>query len=144
MKLRRENLVEGARAGGIAALAWAAAEPSLGRIFGTPYSDVRLLGRLVTRGRAWPVAGVALHLANGALFGAASRALGLRGVRRGVLAVEVENLALWPVTLVVDRIHPDRRDGTWPPLARSPRVGAYEIAGHALFGAVLGALTRPR
>jgi hypothetical protein len=128
----------------MAALAWAAAEAALGRIFGTSYSDVRLLGRFATRGRAWPVAGVTLHVANGALFGSAFHALGFRGVRRGVLAAEAENLALWPVMFVVDRIHPDRRDGIWPPLARNPRVLAYEIAAHALFGAVLGALTRSR
>jgi hypothetical protein len=59
-----------------------------------------------------------------------------------VLAAEVENLALWPVLLVVDRIHPDRRAGAWPRLATNRRVAAYELATHALFGAVLGALVR--
>ncbi len=42
--------------------------------------------------------------------------------------------------VVVDRIHPDRRSGAWPPLLRNGRVFAYEAATHALFGAVLGAL----
>jgi hypothetical protein len=41
---------------------------------------------------------------------------------------------------VVDRVHPDRRDGTWPPLLLNGRVFAYEAAMHALFGAVLGVL----
>jgi hypothetical protein len=41
---------------------------------------------------------------------------------------------------IVDRIHPDRRDGTWPPLVRSSRVAVQEVVGHAIFGAVLGAL----
>jgi hypothetical protein len=134
----------GAKEGAVAALAWAVAEPALGRVFGTSYSDVRLLGRFATRGRAWPFAGIALHVANGALFGSAFRTLGLRGVKQGIVAAEAENLALWPALLVADRVHPDRRDGTWPPLARSPRVAAYEVTAHALFGAVLGALTRPR
>ena len=134
--------MRGAAAGAIAAAAWAAGEPVLQRLVRTPYSDVRLLGRLVTRGRGWPAAGVALHVANGAVFGAAFERAGLRGVKAGVLAAEAENAALWPALALVDRFHPDRRDGTWPPLARSPRVAAYEFLAHALFGAVLGALVR--
>jgi hypothetical protein len=130
----------GARAGVIAAAGWAAAEPVLGRLLATPYSDVRLLGRAATRGRAWPIAGLALHVANGAVFGAVFERTGLRGVRRGVLAAEVENLVLWPGMLVVDRLHPDRRDGRWPRLATNPRVIAYEVAAHAIFGAILGRL----
>lgn len=132
----------GAVAGAVAAAAWAASEPLLKRVFGTPYSDVRLLGRTATRSRAWPAAGLAIHLANGAAFGAAFEKAGFAGVGAGVTAAEVENLVLWPAMAVVDRLHPDRRDGTWPPLLANRRVAAQEVAGHAVFGAVLGALTR--
>jgi hypothetical protein len=114
----------------------------LRRIFGTEFSDVRLLGRFATRGRAWPVAGLTIHLANGAAFGAAFGKAGLEGVKAGVAAAQIENLVLWPAMAVVDRIHPDRRDGTWPPLLANRRVAAQEVAAHALFGAVLGSLTR--
>jgi hypothetical protein len=136
--------LRGAAAGVVAAAAWAAAEPGLRRLGRLPYSDVRLLGRIVTRGRAWPAAGLTVHLANGAVFGAAFERLGLRGVRAGVVAAELENVVLWPTLALFDRIHPDRRDGNWPPLARNPRVAAYEIAVHALFGAILGALVERR
>lgn len=132
--------VRGAAAGAAAAAAWAASEPLLRRLSGTTYSNARLLGRFATRGRAWPVAGLALHVANGAAFGAGFERLGLRGVKAGIVAAEVENTLAWPAMVIVDRIHPDRRDGTWPPLARSPRVAAQEVVGHAIFGAVLGAL----
>lgn len=131
----------GAAAGVVAAAAWAVAEPGLRRLAGTPYSDVRLLGRVATRGRGWPAAGLAIHLGNGALFGATFARLGLRGVKAGVLAAEAENLVLWPGLLVVDRVHPDRREGNWPPLTLNPRVAAYAVAAHALFGFVLGRLT---
>jgi hypothetical protein len=134
--------VNGASAGLLAAAAWAASEPLLGRIVGTPFSDVRLLGGLVTRGRGWPAAGLALHLANGALFGSAFERLGWGGVRAGVGAAQVENLVLWPAFAVVDRVHPDRRSRAWPPLARNPRVLVYEVTTHAVFGVVLGALVR--
>jgi hypothetical protein len=128
----------------VAAAVWAGAEPALGRLFGTPYSDVRLLGRQATRSQWWPAAGIALHLLNGAIFGAAFERLGRGGVRDGVLAAEAENVALWPWMLVVDRIHPDRHSGRWPRLTTNRRVIAYEVATHALFGSVLGALVRRR
>jgi len=134
--------MRGAVAGVIAAAAWAASEPVLKRVFGTPYSDLRLLGRFATRGRAWPAAGLAIHLANGAAFGAAFEKAGFRSVKAGVAAAEIENVVLWPTMAVVDRIHPDRRNGVWPPLLTNPRIAAQEVAGHAIFGAVLGALTR--
>ncbi len=130
----------GVLAGVLAAGAWAAAEPLAGRLFRTPYSDVRLLGGAVTSGPLWRPAGLALHLANGAVFGAVFERAGGRGWRQGVLAAQVESVGLWPGMAVVDRLHPDRRSGAWPPLFLSPRVFAYEVATHALFGAVLGAL----
>jgi hypothetical protein len=131
--------VQGVRAGVLAAAVWAMSEPFLGRAFAIPYSDVRLLGRVITRGRRWPIAGLALHLANGAAFGAAFERLGLNGTREGIAAAEAENLLLWPAMILVDRFHPDRRDGLWPPLAGNWRVIAYEATTHALFGAVVGA-----
>jgi hypothetical protein len=137
-----ESRVRGAAAGVVAAAAWAASEPILGRLIRTPYSDVRLLGRAVTRGRAWPAVGIAIHLANGAVFGAVFERVGLRGAKAGIAAAELENLVLWPGFAVADRLHPDRRDGAWPPLLSSPRVAVYEIAAHALFGAVLGTLLK--
>ena len=135
-------MVRAAAAGAAAALAWAAAEPVLGRLFGVRYSDVRLLGATVTRGRAWPLAGLALHAANGAVFGSVFARAGLRGPAAGVAAAELENLALWPWMAAVDRFHPDRRSGAWPPLVLNGRVFAYEVATHAIFGLVLGALLR--
>ena len=130
----------GAFAGIVAAAAWAAAEPVLQRAFRTPYSDVRLLGAVVTRGPLWRPVGLALHLGNGAVFGALFERFGGRGWKDGVLAAQIESLGLWPGMAVVDRLHPDRRSGAWPPLFLNPRVFAYEVATHALFGAVLGAL----
>ena len=134
----------GALAGMVGTAAWAAAEPLACRLFGTPYGDVRLLGAALTRGPAWRPAGVALHLANGAVFGAAFARLGGRGVGPAMLAAQVENVALWPGMALVDRLHPDRRSGAWPPLLRNGRVFVQEVAVHAAFGLVLGLLTRRR
>ena len=123
-----------------AAAVWAAAEPLVRRVFRTPYSDVRLLGGAVTRGPLWWPVGLVIHLGNGAVFGAAFERAGARGWKHGVLAAQVESLGLWPGMALVDRMHPDRVSGAWPPLLRNGRVFAYEATVHAVFGAVLGAL----
>lgn len=136
--MRRE--VRGALAGAFAALVWGAAEPLLRRAAGTPYSDIRLLGRTLTGGPHWRAAGLALHAVNGAAFGWAFARIGGRGWKQGIAAAELETIALWPAMAVVDRVHPDRRDGTWPPLVTNGRAFALTVAGHALFGALLGAL----
>lgn len=134
----------GALAGMAAATAWAAAEPALQRVFGTPYSDVRLLGGAVTRGPLWRPIGFSAHLANGVAFGALFERLGGRGWKQGLLAAQVESAGLWPGMALVDRFHPDRKSGAWPRLLTNRRIFAYEVATHALFGVVLGALLRDR
>ena len=131
--------MRGAAAGAIAAAAWAAGEPALGRLVRTPTPMCdRSAG---SRNRAWPMAGAALHLVNGAAFGPAYELAGLRGVKAGITAAEAENLAFWPAFAVLDRVHPHRRDGSWPPLLRR-RIAPYEVIVHALFGSILGALVR--
>ena len=136
-------MLRGALAGMAAAAAWAAVEPLAARVFGPPagYSDLRLLGAVLTRdGPRWRAAGLGAHLLNGAVFGAAFARAGRRGPLQGLAAAQVENAVLWPAMAVVDRLHPDRRSGAWPPLVRNPRVFAYEAGVHAVFGIVLGAL----
>jgi hypothetical protein len=130
--------MRGIAAGIVGAAAWAAAEPALGRAFGIPwYSDRRLLGGLLGVG---PAGALAAHLANGAGFGAVFAGVGGGGPLTGALAAQAENAGLWPAMAIVDRVHPDRRSGAWPPLLRNGRVFAYEVAAHAVFGAVLGTL----
>jgi hypothetical protein len=43
---------------------------------------------------------------------------------------------------VVDRFHPDRRSGVWPPLLTNVRVFGLVVAAHAFFGVVLGLVLR--
>ena len=57
-------------AGAVAAAVWAAQMPLDKRVFGSRYDDVEILGKLVTRGSGWQAAGLAMHVANGAMFGA--------------------------------------------------------------------------
>jgi hypothetical protein len=130
----------GALAGAFAAFVWGAAEPLTRRAVGTSYSDIRLLGRALTDGPHWKSLGLAIHTANGAIFGALFARLGGHGWKQGVLAAELETIALWPAMAVVDRYHPDRRSGYWPRLVTNGPALALTAAGHAIFGLVLGAL----
>lgn len=134
-----------AAAGATAALVWAAAEPLDRVVFRCDYSDTALLGMAVSR-RYWRPVGLALHAANGAVFGLAfglvRRRTGARPVPLGVGMALVENTALWPLCVLVDRYHPARGEPSLPPLARNGRAFAQATWRHALFGAVLGLLAR--
>lgn len=116
--------MRGAAAGVVAAGVWAAQEPLDRRVFGVPYSDVELLSRL-TRTRF----GLAVHLANGAAFGALYERSPLTGPLGGLAAGMAEHVATWPMTrLLADDLWGNRRafwQATWR---------------HALFGLVLGSL----
>lgn len=132
----------GAAAGAVAAGVWSALEPLAARAMGTTYTDVRLLGRLAAP-RRWRAAGAAVHVANGAAFGAVFGLAGRGGLRDGLAWTGAETLATWPGMALMDRIHPDRRSGHWPdPLLTDRRVFAQEVVMHGVFGIVLGLLTR--
>ena len=129
-------------AGAMAATLWTAADPVLERTFRTPYADAKLLGPFITQGPLEPVANLVTHAADGFAFGYLFARFGGRGVKNGVAAALAENTLLWPTLAVFDRIHPKRRSGEWPPLVSNPRVFAQATTGHALFGVLLGLLSR--
>jgi hypothetical protein len=134
----------GAVAGAVAAGVWALQQPLDRRVFRVAYDDTELLGKLVTRGPGWPVAGVALHVLNGAAFGAlyarVAPGLPLPAWARGPAVGVAEHLASWPLTVVSDRLHPAR--GELPSLAGNPRAFGQALWRHLLFGTVLGELER--
>jgi len=123
---------------------WGLQEPLDRRLFGYDYSDVAILGKAVTRGGGWRVAGLALHAANGAAFGLAFHEARARlpvGPRKLALGMALaEHVALYPLTALVDRHHPARGEPGLPPLATSPRAFAQATWRHTLFGALLGRL----
>jgi hypothetical protein len=142
MDLRRS--MNGAIAGAAGAAVWAAQQPLDKRLFDSEYDDVELLGKLVTREDHWPAVGLALHLQNGALFGAAysqARAF-IPGppATRGVVAALVENFGLWPLSRWSDRLHPARK--SLAPLAGNRRALAQATWRHLVFGVVMGEIER--
>jgi len=125
---------------------WGLLEPLDARLFRSDYRDVALHGKLVTSGHGWKASGYALHAANGALFGlgfeAARRRSGIGPRRLAVGLALAENLALYPLAVVVDRKHPRRGERDVGPLW-SRRVFAQETFRHVVFGLVLGTLSGP-
>jgi hypothetical protein len=144
MAVDRTRTLRGALAGAAAAAVWAAQQPLDQRVFGFAYDDAELLGRLVTDSNAAYPVGLALHLLNGAAFGAvyahAGRALPVPAPLRGPLVGLAEHLATWPGTAALTRVHPAA--GKLPPLWGSGRAFAQATWRHLLFGAVLGELER--
>lgn len=134
--------MRGAAAGAIGAAVWAAQEPLDKRVFGVDYSDVEFLGKAVTRGPEWPAVGLALHVANGAAFGAIYSLVKpfLPGppVARSMMAGMAENFGTWPLISVAERVHPARKD--LPQLSGNPRALAQATWRHVLFAVVLGVL----
>ena len=133
-----------AAAGAAAAIVWGLAEPLDQRLLRYDYSDVALLGKAVTRGPRWRVAGFAIHAANGAVFGLVFDGLRDRapiGPRRLAVAMALaEHATLYPLCWFVDRHHPARGEPGIPPLLTNPRAFAQATWRHLLFGTVLGRL----
>jgi hypothetical protein len=141
-----------ARAGavaGVAAAAVYAVEQELDlRAFRHNADDLILVGGLVAseRARARQI-GLACHLINGAVLGAAyagsvQHRLPGTPAARGVIFALAENFGLYPLALLEER-HPAIRNGI---LARYWNRTAFcqSILRHIAFGAVLGPLTDRR
>ncbi|MBW3607950.1 MAG: hypothetical protein KY463_06285 [Actinobacteria bacterium] len=144
MVIDHAKTVRGAFAGAVAAAVWLAQQPLDKPVFGVDYDDSELLGKAITRGRAWPVVGAALHLANGALLGAAYANVAMRlplpSWSRGPLVALTAHVATWPLTLAVDRVHPARDE--LPRLTGNARAFAQATWRHLVLGVVLGELER--
>jgi len=144
MALDQAKAARGAVAGAVAAGVWVAQAPLDRRLFGVDIDDPEILGRAFTDGPAWPFIGTALHVFNGALFGAiyanVAPRIPLPSWARGPAAGMSEHLASWPTTVLIDRFHPARDD--FPTLSTNPRAFAQAAWRRLLFGVVLGELER--
>jgi hypothetical protein len=135
-----------ALAGSVAAAAWGLLEPVDKRLFRSDYSDITLLGSLVTRGRLVQPSGFAIHVLNGAVFGLVFDQVQKRvSIDKRSLALGMamaEHVVVYPLSYFVDHFHPARGEEGIPPLFTSGRAFAQATLRHALFGAVLGRLSR--
>ena len=137
-----QTTLRGGVAGAVATVVMTLERPLDKRLFDSKYDDVEILGKLVTRGEDWQPIGFLLHVQNGAVLGAAYARLkpSLPGppVLRGLVVGLVEHVATWPMTGLVDRYHPARKD--LPRLAANRRAFGQATIRHAVFGIFLGIL----
>jgi hypothetical protein len=142
--LDRTRTLRGALSGALAAAVWGLQQPLDKRVFASRFDDVELLGKAVTRGDGWYPVGFGIHMANGAVFGAAyanlAPTLPLPPALRGPAVGLAENLATWPLVALTDRLHPARAD--LPHLSGNRRALLQATWRHLLFGALLGELER--
>src|SRR5450755_1859691 len=140
----RTRTLRGAVSGAVAAAVWALQQPLDKLAFSSRYDDIELLGKAVTRGDAWYRVGFAVHMGNGALFGAlyanVAPTLPIPPALRGPAAGLLEHVALWPLGAVTDRLHPARDD--IPRLSGNKPAWLQAAWRHLLFGIVLGELER--
>ncbi len=140
----RTRTLRGTVCGLIAAGVWALGQPLDKLVFSSRYDDIELLGKALTHGDGWYQAGLALHIQNGAIFGAVysnlAPILPVHPALRGPLVAMAEHLALWPLGAVCDRVHPRREELS--PLAGNRRAFAQATWRHLVFGVVLGELER--
>ena len=144
--LRKVDVAAAAKAGIISVIAYTAVMKADQWLTGSKVDDLILLGRPVVPNRpalAEPV-GAALHLANGAVIGLAYATLAhdrLPGPLwlRGLTALMVENVGLYPLAIIGPKVHPAIRDGqlddywTWPAFAES-------FPPHITYGLLIGPL----
>jgi hypothetical protein len=140
----RTRTLRGAVCGAVAAAVWALEQPLDKLLFGSDYDDVELLGKAVVRGDGWYPAGLALHMQNGAVFGAVyaniAPAIPLPAPARGPAAALAQHVVFWPLGALSDRFHPARKQ--LPRFAGNSRAFAQSAWRHLIFGAVLGELER--
>jgi hypothetical protein len=136
--------LRGALAGALAASVWALEQPLDKLLLRSSYDDVELLGRAVRNGPGWYRVGLALHIQNGAMFGAVyanvAPTLPIAPGLRGPLLAVAEHLAGWPLVALTDRYHPARNN--LPALSGNRRAFVQATWRHLLFGIVLGELER--
>ncbi|MFL5824571.1 MAG: hypothetical protein ACJ764_14145 [Solirubrobacteraceae bacterium] len=140
----RTRTLRGAVCGMVAAATWALEQPLDKLLLDSSYDDVELLGKAVTRGNGWYPAGLAIHIGNGALFGAVyanvATYLPIPAMLRGPAVSMTEHLTLWPLGYLSDRLHPARKD--LPTLHGNKRAFAQGVVRHLVFGVALGELER--
>jgi len=142
----RISIPSAALSGAIASVAYAGEMYLDIAITRNPLDDLQLLEGLLRRRKArFPILGMGAHLLNGAALGVAYALIKpllpgpnwLRGLSFGLLFV----LGVWPLTPLLDRIHPLIRRGDLP-MFNTPFALRQNIARHLVFGLVLGLLYR--
>lgn len=110
---------------------------------GERVDDFQLLANVGPLREQWRLTGPIIHAINsislGALYAIVSNQMSGPGWLRGLAFAQIENIAPWPVVMMLDRAHPAIRSGDLPTYHR-PWPFVAETLRHAAFGDVLGSV----
>jgi hypothetical protein len=133
----------GATAGLFAGTAFAAVMLADIRLSGHRVNDFQLLGGIGPPRQRWRITGPLMHWTNSAVLGVvytvAEPHIPGPGWLRGTTFALVENTLLWPIVLLLDRVHPAVQSGEMPTFNR-PWPFIAENLRHIAYGAVLGSV----
>jgi hypothetical protein len=139
----QRRLVAGAFAGLVGGASFLACMRADMALTGRKVDDLRLLADWGPTRKRWKAAGLAIHGLNSVLVGATYAAVEHRlrgpGWLRGTTFALAENCALYPVLLVLDRVHPAIVEGRLPQFSH-PWPFAMETWRHMAYGLTLGLL----
>jgi len=142
-RMNRNRAIAGMLAGLAGGTAFAAVMKLDIALSGKRVDDFQLLAGFGPLRHNWQVAGAIIHAINsaslGTLYALASDRLPGPGWRRGLTFALVENTLLWPIIMLLDRVHPAIKAGELPTYNR-PWPFLAENLRHAAFGVVLGTL----
>ena len=114
-----------------------------------PFNDLKLVGQMVTtRSPWWQMQGLAGHYGFSVVMALlyaryARAALPGPGWLKGIIFLNIENLALYPAGLLIDRYHAGVRAGELPRMM-TWKTFAGQVVRHIVFGLTLGLLYRPK
>jgi hypothetical protein len=136
-------------AGLAAGSAYLAAAWADSRLSSHPFNDLKLVGQMVTtRSPWWQMQGLAGHYGFSVVMALlyaryARAALPGPGWLKGIIFLNIENLALYPAGLLIDRYHMGVRAGELPRMM-TWKTFAGQVVRHVAFGLTLGLLYRPK
>ena len=108
---------------------------------GRRVDDFQLLAGFGPTRNRWRLVGPIIHAVNsvslGGLYAVVADLIPGSGWRKGLTFALAENTLLWPIIIILDRVHPAIRSGELPVYNR-PWPFLVENLRHAAFGVVLG------
>jgi hypothetical protein len=141
--LNSRRIVAGMLAGLAGGAAFAAVMKADMALSGRRVDDFQLLADFGPTRDKWQVVGPVIHAVNsvsvGALYAIVTDRMPGTGWRNGLAFALVENTLLWPILIVLDRVHPAIKVGELPVYNR-PWPFLVENLRHAAFGIVLGSV----
>jgi hypothetical protein len=147
MRGTETNLPVAVRRGLIAGTTYLGAMWLDNRLSSWRFNDLKLVGQMITtRSPLWQIQGVAGHYGFSVLMTLlymryARKCLPGPGWLRGVAFLMLENVALYPAGLILDRLHAGIVSGQLPPMLHG-KTFLGQVVRHITFGATLGVLCR--